>query len=115
MAHDAAHVLLRAPTCPPSTCTTITAVVGLSFLRRGLKPIKRVEHRLETRTQSADSILAEVAQLPFGESGRRLGSRGADLFLRVAQKGRYSTKILPNPDVVLEVKEAVARAIEGLR
>ena len=29
--------------------------------------------------------------------------------------GRYSTKILPNPDVVLEVKEAVARAIEGLR
>ncbi len=29
--------------------------------------------------------------------------------------GRYSTKILPNPDAVLEVKEAVARAIEGLR
>ena len=29
--------------------------------------------------------------------------------------GRYSTKILPNPDAVLEAKEAVAKAIEGLR
>ena len=28
--------------------------------------------------------------------------------------GRYSTKILPNPNVVFAVKEAVARAIEGL-
>lgn len=28
--------------------------------------------------------------------------------------GRYSTRILPNPDAVLQVKEAVARAIEGL-
>jgi len=28
--------------------------------------------------------------------------------------GRYSTKILPNPDAVLAVREAVARAIEGL-
>ncbi|MCS6858866.1 MAG: DUF6067 family protein [Abditibacteriales bacterium] len=29
--------------------------------------------------------------------------------------GRYATRILPNPDAVLEVKETVARAIEGLR
>ncbi len=29
--------------------------------------------------------------------------------------GRYSTKILPNPDAVLEVKQAVAEAIEALK
>jgi hypothetical protein len=28
--------------------------------------------------------------------------------------GRYSTKILPDPDALLAVREAVARAIEGL-
>jgi len=29
--------------------------------------------------------------------------------------GRYSTRILPNPDRVFTVKETVARAIEALR
>ena len=29
--------------------------------------------------------------------------------------GRYSTRILPDPDAVLRVKEVLARAIEGLR
>jgi hypothetical protein len=37
-----------------------------------------------------------------------------DLVAMPSEGGRYSTKILPDPDALLRAKEAVARAIEGL-
>jgi hypothetical protein len=61
---------------------------------------------LADRASASGSSSAEAeAALERARSLVRMPSAG----------GRYSTQILPDPDRVLQAKEAVARAIEGMR
>ena len=61
------------------------------------------------------------ALLARAESGSAAAARGQSALDQAASLvpmpcaiGRYSTQILPDPDALLRVREAVAQAIEGL-
>ena len=62
------------------------------------------------------ALVAQARAAGKDTSGAEKALAAADDLVEIPNAGgRYSSRILPDPDAVLRVKEAVARAIEGLR
>jgi hypothetical protein len=73
--------------------------------------------RLEQAREGVEDYLYLDALRECGDSAEARGALAlARTLVRMPSAGgRYSAQILPDPDTVLQVKEAVARAIEGMQ
>ena len=82
--------------------------VRLEQAREGVEDAEYL-YQLRDLTAKAKAAGKDVSQ------AERALAQAAGLVPIPNAGGRYSTRILPNPAAVLEVKQAVARAIEGLK